>query len=344
MVQQAAVMMHSRRCTFKPPVAWAGHATVRAMVGSETDATCHGRSFLPPHQEPTDFFFASAQSTEMAISIPSIVAIVCLVIAIALAAAGLATPAWYTVSVTAGANTATVNFGLFKSCDSAGVCRDITFTEVTAPCTRTVADQKLRWDGVLGLSIAGLVLAAAAIVNIALGMFVAKLCSAIGIILAVVAASVIGIGMALWVYTIENWFYCDKKICDGVPSGCTSNPGYSFILMGISLLALLIAFILQTVAVVTRPSEAEQASQGAAGTNAGASPMASTSSYNQAASPAQKSAYGVPQGGDWVFDESSGLYWSQQEYLYLDTSSGHYFDPNTQMWYDPSSQQWYHKQ
>ena len=42
----------------------------------------------------------------------------------------------------------------------------------------------------------------------------------------------------------------------------------------------------------------------------------------------------------WVFDEPSGLYWSEEHYLYLDRSSGMFYDPNSTQWYDPKAKLW----
>ena len=48
-----------------------------------------------------------------------------------------------------------------------------------------------------------------------------------------------------------------------------------------------------------------------------------------------------PEGGDWVFDEQSGMYWSDQEFLYMDPWTQHSYDPNSEMWYDPDADEWY---
>ena len=48
-----------------------------------------------------------------------------------------------------------------------------------------------------------------------------------------------------------------------------------------------------------------------------------------------------PPNGDWVLDPQCKMYWSQQEFLYLDPYSRHCYDPNSDMWYDPEADEWY---
>ena len=48
-----------------------------------------------------------------------------------------------------------------------------------------------------------------------------------------------------------------------------------------------------------------------------------------------------PEEGDWAFDDASGMYWSEQEFLYVDTVTNQYFDPNSDMWWDPEADRWY---
>jgi hypothetical protein len=45
---------------------------------------------------------------------------------------------------------------------------------------------------------------------------------------------------------------------------------------------------------------------------------------------------------DWVYDDECGLYWSEQEFLYLDPNTRHYYDPKSDQWYDPEEDRWYY--
>ena len=45
--------------------------------------------------------------------------------------------------------------------------------------------------------------------------------------------------------------------------------------------------------------------------------------------------------GDWEFDDESGLYWSEDHFLFFHPDSNQYFDPASNQWYDPDSNQWY---
>lgn len=45
--------------------------------------------------------------------------------------------------------------------------------------------------------------------------------------------------------------------------------------------------------------------------------------------------------GDWVFDDDSGMYWSESNYLFLNPENGHYYNPNADQWFNPDTQEWY---
>jgi hypothetical protein len=288
----------------------------------------------------------------MAFSIPRLVAVLFAVIGVGLGGASLGTTNWYSITLPVGTVTRVTQTGLFQQCDDpappAGRCSDITFQDFTSTqCSRTGSDQKQRITAVLGLCIAGLALALLSAILGGVAFAAGNVFATIAVVLSVLSASAIGIGMALFVYTIENWYFCDKTPCDfyGLP-GCTNSLGYSFILMGVALFLVLVSFILHIVSILTS-SEDEPAAQQQPQQQQQYGNNSEPYYGNTSQSPQQSSAYGKPAppaGGDWVYDETSGLYWSQAEYLYLDTTNGQYFDPTSQMWYDPASQQWYNKQ
>ena len=46
--------------------------------------------------------------------------------------------------------------------------------------------------------------------------------------------------------------------------------------------------------------------------------------------------------GDWVLDPQSGLYWSEQEKLFLHLDTAMFFDPSTGMWCNSETGEWFH--
>lgn len=59
----------------------------------------------------------------------------------------------------------------------------------------------------------------------------------------------------------------------------------------------------------------------------------------QAAPPAPQ-VFARPEQGDWILDRESGLYWSHDEQLWFDDTTGFFIDPVTGQSYDPTTQRW----
>lgn len=49
----------------------------------------------------------------------------------------------------------------------------------------------------------------------------------------------------------------------------------------------------------------------------------------------------VPEGDDWVYDESTGLSWSETTRLFFDPASAQFYDPESEMWFDPQVGRWH---
>lgn len=49
----------------------------------------------------------------------------------------------------------------------------------------------------------------------------------------------------------------------------------------------------------------------------------------------------LPEGPGWEYDDATALYWSNDQELYFDPSSGHFYDGATDCWYDPHTAAWY---
>jgi hypothetical protein len=50
----------------------------------------------------------------------------------------------------------------------------------------------------------------------------------------------------------------------------------------------------------------------------------------------------VPEGDDWVYDETTGLSWSESTRLFFDPASAQFYDPASEMWFDPQVGRWHH--
>lgn len=46
------------------------------------------------------------------------------------------------------------------------------------------------------------------------------------------------------------------------------------------------------------------------------------------------------QGSQWAYHASHGMWWSEQEGLYLDSDTMRFYDPSSKMWYDPNTRSW----
>lgn len=54
----------------------------------------------------------------------------------------------------------------------------------------------------------------------------------------------------------------------------------------------------------------------------------------------QQQLFSQPADGDWILDESSGLYWSDEQQLWFDDTTGFFIDPVTGQSYDPRIGEW----
>lgn len=274
----------------------------------------------------------------------SAVAAFFLLVAAALALTAAFTTEWYYLRLAVGPFASETTLGLFRVCND-GDCESL---DATAPatCDRSADEWKRRMYASFGLAIAAGVWALAgcvcsAVTVIASGQSPTR---PLSVLFAILAAACMGSSLALFVYTNENWFFCDKEPCtyfeETVPSAtCEAKYRWSFYLgIGATACALL-AFVLQLVAVVTAKADEPTDDTAKPANPAGAD---QSESY-YAAEPYEENAVAPPEG-DWVYDEASGLYWSDTEYLYLDTLTNQYFDPKSSQWYDPASQTWYVKE
>jgi hypothetical protein len=256
----------------------------------------------------------------------SFVAVAFAVLSIALLATAVALPSWYVVKVGSGE----IKFGLFQTCAN-DECSSSEYDDNSQCPDRSGSGLGTRINATVGLMIASMIMSVVAAAMAVLGLGSQKL-GAVSLLFSVLAATTAGCGAALFVYTLENWYFCDKTYCEwsGFPD-CENGFGTAFYLAAAGVACAIGEFVSQLVAVVTADPEQEPES-------------AQVSSNEPVAQQADEGYTGdapAPPDGDWVYDDSCGLYWSDSEYLYLDTTTNQYYDPKSGQWYDPESQRWY---
>ena len=267
----------------------------------------------------------------------SFVAIVLPLVGSGLSLYGGFTTDWYEIEPN---NTTTIKVGLLQSCVQ-DECKTNDFKD-QAGCDRSGSGMTTRINAILGLLISAAIVAVIAIVLIAVSFAKpttpAKPLAVFGCVLATAA---VASSLALFVYTVENWYFCDKSYCayNNTP-GCKNGFAMSFYIACGGGLALLIAFICQLVAMLTGAPPSEPEAQQPSPANRGGQ-QASSANEPHAAYAADDNGVPPPPDGDWTYDAGSGLYWSEREYLYVDTVTNQYYDPKSGQWYDPQSQTWY---
>ena len=255
----------------------------------------------------------------------SAVAAFLLIIAAGLSFAAVAIPKWYEVS-----SSGTTEIGLFKTC-AGGECEKNEYADMST-CSRKGSSMKTRTQAVAGLVIVSGIMGICAC-GAAVGAVMApsSILSPVALLLCILSATTGGCGCALFVYNIENWYFCDKTYCEYFGfTNCTNKFSTAFYLAVVAVIAGLVGFICQLVAVILAPPAAAASVE---------------SEPNQSQAYASEEPYYEEQQplpeGDWVYDDASGLYWSDKEQLYLDHAAGQYYDPASGQWYDPATQRWY---
>jgi hypothetical protein len=256
----------------------------------------------------------------------SIATAIFLVLAAAAALTATFTVNWYDVTI----GDSKTHVGLLKTCIE-DTCENNDFADIEQ-CDRTGDGMQTRIHAVMGLILGG---AGVAVIGAGVAVFAfvkpASALPPIALLLCMVSAAASGSSAALFVYSIENWYFCDKTMCEFLNvDGCKNELAWSFFIACGAVALALIGFICQLVSVLTAKPAIEGEARPAIGGN---------EPYRQTT----QQANGPPAGGDWVHDAASGLWWSDAEQLYLDTVTYQYYDPHSGNWYDPESQQWYSK-
>jgi hypothetical protein len=275
----------------------------------------------------------------------SIASAVFLLAACALALSAAFTGDWYRIRVdygtgATGISHAVLRYGLLERClmvdgRSQGCFKEYDPIYADGYCSRSGRQINDRVRAVLGLMITSAIVALIGTIAsaIAFRQNSSRWFSRISLLCSGLAASTAVAGAILFYVSIEHWYFCDKSYCDyrarvGTTDACANSLSGSFYVGISAVVCAVLAFVCQLIAIVralkngVSPTEPElrevtrddhQNLQGAGG----------------------RVRPPPPPPGDWVYDADSGLYWSDQQHVYLDVVTSRCYDPKSGQWHDP---------
>jgi hypothetical protein len=208
-------------------------------------------------------------------------------------------------------------------------------------CSRSGRQINDRVRAVLGLMITSAIVALIGTIAsaIAFRQNSSRWFSRISLLCSGLAASAAVAGAILFYVSIEHWYFCDKSYCDfwagawagfGIHSaGCENFRSGSFYAGVAAVVCAVLAFVCQLIAIV------RALKNGVSPTEPELREVTRDDHQNL-----QGAGEGVrlpppPPAGDWVYDAVSGLYWSDQQHVYLDVVTSKCYDPKSEQWHDP---------
>jgi hypothetical protein len=156
--------------------------------------------------------------------------------------------------------------------------------------------------------------------------------------------TLVAIALIVYYHSMNSYLKCGQDYCEGVP-GC--GYGFSFALGIMVMIGALFLFFLHlweyntfcwcfcggTVVVGSEPVATTNGSYRVTTTTTTVVATAS-SGGNTTRTVRKRSGKVIPlPAGDWVYDEESGYYWSDQRNLFWDAESEMYYNPNTEQWF-----------
>lgn len=294
------------------------------------------------------------------------------VAAAALCFSGSAIARWYNIEEP---TVLAQNIGLFRSCSALGLsesrdCSSLSFSDITVVCGRDGSAMLARVRALCATSIIGPLLL---LLSLCLGVgwssasvavWGSCVCGTAGVLL-------IAFTVAWSVYLFEGWYYCGTPYCQwrttlGASGACSSNMGISWYLVIGGLACSLLALIILVIRLIVRLrlqsapiAESSMKYSKPASSTTSLAKVSATISLPHAHAPEVHShsrppppttwpdfaAYeldddNILPDGEWVRDDTCGLYWSNDEQLYVHLASGLFFDPHSQMWFDSDTNEW----
>jgi hypothetical protein len=268
----------------------------------------------------------------------SIASAVFLLVACALALAAASTGEWYRIRVDyvteSGRHHSVGRYGLVEQCLEADEKRQICSESYgEGPCGRSQMDTRMHvtlWLLIVSAIVAFIGTIASAL---AFRQNSSRWFSRISLLCSGLAASTAVAGAILFYVSIEHWYFCDKSYCDyrarvGTTDACANSLSGSFYVGISAVVCAVLAFVCQLIAIVRALKN-------------GVSPTAPE--LREVTRDDQQNLQGAggrvrpppPPPGDWVYDADSGLYWSDQQHVYLDVVTSRCYDPKSGQWHDP---------
>jgi hypothetical protein len=188
-------------------------------------------------------------------------------------------------------------------------------------------------------------------------------------------ATFLQIFTASWAaYIYENWYYCDRTPCvflrdlavagGNTPAPCSYRRGSAWNLQVGAACCCFVGLLLAILAKLLRKKVGKEITMPAKAAAPPAAPSApvhvdgerphnsgkprgpttkpaNVLEANSAAHVTREGKNELPPG-DWVFDRASGLYWSENEKLFLHLETAMFYDPATDMWCNSETGEWFH--
>ena len=288
----------------------------------------------------------------------------CTMLALIFAIVAGATGGWYRISLAVGTASSQIDVGLLNMCTTQTLgtvtqkscvktTDDGTFTDQTACMTpqRTGKSMKMRFQATLALVVVGSVAVLLAFVVILLaGCAHNEKARHIGTPLLLMALLMYCAALALFVWSVERWYFCGHTYCEMVGGfgGCTNKFTYSFALLATAIPLIVVAMVMHCLVMkaTAPPPTASGGDPHARGNHAVATTHGNHSPHGHHHDGGSKQRGGgrapVPDG--YYYDSGSGLWWSDADEMYWEgPDTDQYYSPAYDQWYDPASNQWYAK-
>jgi hypothetical protein len=244
----------------------------------------------------------------------------------------------------------------------------ISYANLNVLCSRDGAEMDQRHFATQGTVISGMILSFMAFTMSAID---ASVLIKVQIVTGLFASTLQAFAAGWSAHSLEQWYYCNRAPCtymreaalaqsNPVPT-CSYKRGAAWNLQVAAAVSSFIALVLVLIASklrkkpgsemavptkATPPSKTKENHQPA---NSAAKPQQDHSAKPRgpmtkpanvgAQAPEPRNA--LPEG-DWVFDKASGLYWSENEKLFLHLESAMFYDPATDMWCNSENNEWFH--
>jgi hypothetical protein len=304
--------------------------------------------------------------------------VVLMVIGVALGLLGVGLAQWYSIDepTVLVANIGLFRSCTTVGLSAIQVCSPVSFDDISVVCGKDGAAMLSRVRSLRATCILGPIFV---LLSLAFGtrrntpswaIWTSIICGSIGVLFLAFVVS--------WsVYLFDSWYYCGNSYCYwretlGASGACSSTMGASWYLVIGGLIAVTLGLIALVARLVYRlrlvgdrsatfqlkhafavaPMPVQWDEQDALPEASPSPPTAHAPDFEPECSrPPPPTSWpdfskceldddnALPDG-EWIKDGASGLYWSNEEQLYVHLESGMFFDPHSQMWFDSQANEW----